>query len=53
MARDCGRRCDMQKAPWFVVEADDKQAIQREFAQGGKVSDESGRGLTLLRSDAR
>ena len=24
----------MQKTPWFVVEADDKQAIQREFAQG-------------------
>ena len=24
----------MQKTPWVVVEADDKQTIQREFAQG-------------------
>jgi hypothetical protein len=24
----------MQKTPWVVVEADDKQAIQREFAKG-------------------
>ena len=24
----------MQNAPWCVVEADDKQAIQREFSQG-------------------
>jgi hypothetical protein len=24
----------MQSAPWVVVEADDKQAIQREFGQG-------------------
>jgi hypothetical protein len=29
-----GRRCDMEKAPWVVVEADDKQTIQREFGQG-------------------
>ena len=24
----------MQTTPWVVVEADDKQAIQREFSQG-------------------
>jgi len=24
----------MQNTPWVVVEADDKQAIQREFSQG-------------------
>jgi hypothetical protein len=24
----------MQVSPWFVVEADDKKTIQREFAQG-------------------
>jgi hypothetical protein len=24
----------MQNAPWVVVEADDKQTIQREFGQG-------------------
>jgi hypothetical protein len=24
----------MQNAPWVVVEADDQQAIQREFGQG-------------------
>jgi hypothetical protein len=29
-----GRRCDVQNAPWVVVEADDKQSIQREFSQG-------------------
>jgi hypothetical protein len=29
-----GRRCDMQNAPWVVVEADDTQTIKREFSQG-------------------
>jgi hypothetical protein len=34
-----GRKCDMQNAPWVVVEADDKQTIQREFGQG-KIVDQ-------------
>jgi hypothetical protein len=29
-----GRRYDMQTTPWVVVEADDKQTVQREFSQG-------------------
>ena len=28
------RRCSMRAIPWFVVEADDKQTIQREFTKG-------------------
>jgi len=29
-----GRGYDMQTTPWVVVEADDKQTVQREFSQG-------------------
>jgi hypothetical protein len=29
-----GRRCIMREIPWVVVEADDKQSIQREFTKG-------------------
>jgi hypothetical protein len=28
------RRCSMRGTPWVVVEADDKQTIQREFTKG-------------------
>jgi len=29
-----GRRCIMRGTPWVVVEADNKQTIQREFDKG-------------------
>lgn len=38
----------MQNAPWVVVEADDKQTIQREFSQGEIVDQFASKGHSVF-----